>query len=233
MFKNDSKYYSKNKKGEIELKGENPLTEYKEEHGFITKYSKKGNGPNVTSIKYDSENLGNHIPITDNYQVTQDNQKNVVLLQLSPYRSDIWLDKDKYKMVTVRYSDIKFNKSKNNYYIDENWYKEQKEIKKISDEAVFIASFHHDELIGIAKKKGSKYIDPRNESEHDGVNVEILKFTATNNDKKNMIEVKPIDYYCSKQLMPSIGTFVKVEKYATDVLGNLYKVTNNHLKLEF
>nr|WP_257607934.1 hypothetical protein [Thomasclavelia cocleata] len=152
---------------------------------------------------------------------------------MAPYRSDIWLDKDKYKMVTVRYSDIKYNKSKNNYYIDQNWYKEQKEIKKISDEAVFIASFHHDELIGIAKKKGSKYIDPRNESEHDGVNVEILKFTATNNDKKNMIEVKPIDYYCSKQLMPSIGTFVKVEKYATDVLGNLYKVTNNHLKLEF
>ena len=135
-------------------------------------------------------------------------------------------------MVTVRYSDIKFNKAKNNYYIDENWYKKQKEIKQISDEAVFIASFHHDELIGIAKKKGSKYIDPRNENEHDGNNVEILKFTATNNDKENKIDVKPIDYHCSKQLMFSIGTFVKVEKYATDVLGNLYKVTNNHLKLE-
>ncbi len=233
MFKNDSKYYSKKKNGEIELKGENPLTEYKEEHGFITKYSKKGNGPNITSIKYDSENLGNHISITDNYQITENNQKKVVLLQLSSYRSDIWLDKDKYKMVTVRYSDIKYNKSKNNYYIDQNWYKEQKEIKKISDEAVFIASFHHDELIGIVKKKGSACIDPGNENEHDGVNVEILKFTATNNDKENKIEVKPIDYYCSKQLMPSIGTFVKVEKYATDVLGNLYKVTNNHLKLEF
>lgn len=233
IFKNDSKFYSKNKKGEIELKGENPLTRYKEEHGFITKYSKKGNGPNVTSIKYDSENLGNHISITENYQMAQDNQKNVVLLQLSPYRSDIWLDKDKYKMVTVRYSDIKFNKSKNNYYIDQNWYKDQKEIKKISDEAVFVASFHHDELIGIAKKKGSKYIDPRNENEHDGINVEILKFTATCNDKENRIEVKPIDYYCSKQLMQSIGTFIKVEKYATNVLGNLYKVTNNYLKLEF
>lgn len=75
MFKNDSKYYSKKKNGEIELKGENPLTEYKEEHGFITKYSKKGNGPNITSIKYDSENLGNHISITDNYQITENNQK--------------------------------------------------------------------------------------------------------------------------------------------------------------
>ncbi|MEI3327235.1 MAG: hypothetical protein V8R64_12645 [Thomasclavelia sp.] len=62
--------------------------------------------------------------------------------------------------------------------------------------------------------------------------MEILKFTATNNDKENKIDVKPIDYHCSKQLMFSIGTFVKVEKYATDVLGNLYKVTNNHLKLE-
>lgn len=233
IFKNDSKYYCKKKSGEIELKGENPLTEYKEEHGFITKYSKKGNGPNVISIKYDSENLGNHISITDNYQVKQDSQKNVVLLQLSPYRSDIWLDKDKYKMVTVRYSDIKFNKSKNNYYIDQVWYKSQKEIKKISDDAVFIASFHHNELIGIARKKGSKYIDPRNENEHDGINIEILKFTATNNDKENRVEVKPIDHYCSKQLNLSISTFVKIEKYATDVLGNLYKVTDNHLKLEF
>lgn len=232
MFKNDTKYYGKDKKDKIVLKGENPLTDYKKEHGFITKYSKKGNGPNIISMKYDCENLVNYIAITGNYQLAQNDKKNVILLQLSPYRTDFWLDKDKYKMVTVRYSNIKFNKSKNIYYIDETWYEDQKRIKRISDDAVFVASFHHDELIGIAKKKGSKYIDPRNENEHDGTNVEILKFTATNDDKANKIDVKPIGYYCSKQLMPSIGTFVIVEKYATDVLGNLYKVTKNHLKLE-
>ena len=232
MFKNDTKYYSKDKKDKIVLKGENPLTDYKKEHGFITKYSKKGNGPNIISMKYDCENLVNYIAITGNYQLAQNDKKNVILLQLSPYRTDFWLDKDKYKMVTVRYSNIKFNKSKNNYYIDENWYEDQKQIKKISDDAVFVASFHHDELIGIAKKKGSKYIDPRNENEHDGTNVEILRFTATNNDEKNVIQVKPTSYYYSEQIKSSIGTFVKVEKYATDLLGNLYKVTNNHLKLE-
>ena len=33
--------------------------------------------------------------------------------------------------------------------------------------------------------------------------------------------------------MPSIGTFIDVRKYATDVLGNLYEVKDNNLKLEF
>ena len=33
--------------------------------------------------------------------------------------------------------------------------------------------------------------------------------------------------------MVAIGTFVDVKKYATDVLGNLYEVKDNNLKLEF
>ena len=36
-----------------------------------------------------------------------------------------------------------------------------------------------------------------------------------------------------KQLMPTIGKFVDVKKYATDVLGNMYEVKDNNLKLEF
>jgi|GEM_PF-4507076 len=33
--------------------------------------------------------------------------------------------------------------------------------------------------------------------------------------------------------MPSVGTFIKIQKFATDVLGNTYEVKDNRLKLEF
>lgn len=68
---------------------------------------------------------------------------------------------------------------------------------------------------------------------HDGIHSEILKFTATNNDQNGIIEVKPVFTYCKKQLKPAILNCVEVSKYATDVLGNLYKVKQNILKLEF
>ena len=98
---------------------------------------------------------------------------------------------------------------------------------------------HHDELVGIVKKEGQKYIyDDSTESDgntkyHDGITPEILKFTATNNDLDNRLEVKPIYTKSKKQLMPTIGKFVDVKKYATDVLGNMYEVKDNNLKLEF
>ena len=57
---------------------------------------------------------------------------------------------------------------------------------------------HRDELIGLIKKEGQKYvydaaINGGQTQYHDGKRYEILKFTATNNDKAGMIEVKPIN----------------------------------------
>lgn len=51
--------------------------------------------------------------------------------------------------------------------------------------------------------------------------------------KKGTFEVKPINTICKKQLMPSVGPFVKIQKFATDVLGNMYEIKDNRLKLEF
>lgn len=89
------------------------------------------------------------------------------------------------------------------------------------------------------KQEGQKYIyDDSTESDgdtkyHDGVTPEVVKFTATNSDAANKIEVKPVYTKSKKQLMPTISKFVDVKKYATDVLGNLYEVKDNNLKLEF
>lgn len=155
-FKDDPKQYVKDKKG-VKLKGENPLTAYKEEFGKIRKFSKKGNGPEVTSIKCYYKTLGNYIDISKNYKLKQG--KRVVLIQISPYRTDFYRDADgKIKMLTVRYKDISFKESLGLYCIDRDWYQAEKAKKKISDEAVFLCSLHHDELIGIMRKEGQKYI---------------------------------------------------------------------------
>ena len=67
----------------------------------------------------------------------------------------------------------------------------------------------------------------------DGKQAQIWKFTATNNDKNNQIEIKPIFTYCNKRFVPSIASVVDLKKFSTDVLGNLYENKQNVLKLEF
>ena len=68
---------------------------------------------------------------------------------------------------------------------------------------------------------------------HDGIHPEILKFTAIYDDEKNQIEVKPIYTYYKDQLPVTLTTIVNLQKFATDVLGNLYEVKQNVLKMEF
>lgn len=235
-FKNDETKINLKDKGVKKPFKKNPLSDYKETFGNIKKYSKKGNGPNITQLKYVDGILGNHLAITQKYETES---KKVILLQISPYRTDFYkLNDGTYKFVTIRYKDVHYSQKIKKYTIDRDWYNNQKEIKKISDDAPFVCSLHHDELIGITKKAGEKkiYIDTNLEGTdiHDGSTPEILKFTATNNDKENKVEVKPIYKYDSKQLKPTISkSVIKISKYSTDVLGNLYEIKNSILKLEF
>lgn len=241
QFKSDSKMYkTSKKKGEeiITLVGENPLTKYKEENGAVRKYSKKGNGPEIISMKYESEKLGNHLDISSNYQT---NNKKVILKQIKPYRTDFYQCEDgKFRFVTVRYTNVSYHKAKGMYVIDEQWYKQEKANKKIKDTDKFLFSMHRDELMGIKRKEGQPYYyDSSTENVdgvtcyHDGITTEMLKFTATNNDTTGKIEVNPLYTYCKKQIMVGVANLYGVQKYATDVLGNLYEVKDNKLKLEF
>ena len=235
-FKNDKKQYkSKISKGveSYELIGENPLTAYKEEHGYLKKYSKKGNGPNILTMKYLDHILGSHVSVSKKYKVTD---KNVVLKQISPYRTDFYLCSDgKFRIVTIKYKDVYYKKEKGKYVIDETWYQNEKVRKKIDQEAKFICSVHRDELIGIVKKEGKpfEFKSEKYQKYHDGVHIDILKFTGTNNDKGNVIEVKPTFTSSNNRMIVSILSCMQIEKYATDVLGNVYKVKENKLKLEF
>ncbi len=236
-FKDRKDHYKLNK-GKYELVGENPLTAYKNEFGPIHKYSKKGNGPAIISARVYEEKLGNHQDISKNYNVKD---KKVIIKQLSPYRTDFYLCEDgKYRFVTVKYNDIHFEKSRNKYVIDKKWYENQLASKGITDNDKFQFSLHHHELVGLQKKPGSTYIyDESQENSdlepmyHDSTSYEILKFTATNDDKAAKFEVKPRYKKSKKRLILTVTAMTSMKKYATDVLGNLYEVTDNKLKLEF
>lgn len=215
IYEKDKGKISTNKKGKIEFKF-NPLKEHLDLTGEkITKYSNKNNGPIVNSMKYVDGLLGNHIDISKNYKVKN---KKVILLQISPYRTDFYLDNGSYKFITVRYSNVRFDHKNNLYFIDEKWYEEEKEKKKISKDAKFCFSMHRNEIIKIT---------------NDG-KTDTYKFTATNNDKSNVIEVKPINRYEKKQLMITIGKKTSdLRKHACTPLGDLYEVKNSILKLKF
>lgn len=234
MYKGSKEYYTISKKGDISLVSKSPLELYYLEHGPITKYAKKNNGPGIKSMKFYSEVLGNHLNISSKYSVTN---KKVIYKQVKPYRTDFYQSiEGKIKIITIRYKDVMYSSKKDAYVIDKDWYYEQKQIKGIDSDWHFLCSLHRDELIAIQKEEGKKKIYV---SENSDANVylenevELLKFTATNNDVKGIIEVKPIYCYCKKQLMASVGAFIHIKKYSTDVLGNMYEVKNNVLKLEF
>ena len=233
--KNNSYYVFE--KGEWKWKDNNPFSRYRDEHGPIRKYSKKGNGPEIKSVKLYKEALGNHIDISQKYDT---NNKRIIQKQISPYRTDFFLSNGKYKFVTVRYKDVRYIHAKNKYVIDADWYNKQKETKGIADSDSFVCSLHHNELLKIKKDNGSKFVFDESifhkefePMKYNNNNYEILKFTATNNDSTGTIEVKPIYKNCSKQLMPCPSTFTYLAKYATDVLGNIYEIKDNVLKLEF
>jgi CRISPR-associated endonuclease Csn1 len=198
---------------------ENPFEIYKNSYGFIRKRSKKGLGPIVRSLKYINERLGNHKNITNKYDKNT-NKVKVVLLQVSPYRTDFYRSEEGfYKFITIRYANI--SKDHNGYYIDENIYAEEIRKNQITAEYTFQFSLYRNEFIEVSSDK---------EKNH------MYRFVGTNNDNTNIVEVKEV--YCNtlpdkKQIFVYIGKKIeKIQKYHTDVLGNLYKVSNEVLQLK-
>lgn len=205
---------------------ENPFKKYCEENGLdaIRKRSKKGLGPKITSIRYYNEKLGNHLDISQKYSNISTNKK-VVLLQVSPFRTDFYKDSNGlYKFITIRY--IHFNMNKNGMYIPKETYQKLKEDKKIDDSFEFQFSLYRNEYLKIEKA---------NDKTND---CQIYRFVGTNDDITNRIEVKPI--YRDKleeksQIKITIGKEItNITKYDVDVLGNRFaKKRDKCLQLEF
>lgn len=211
MYQNDPKTFEKLSIIMKQYSDEkNPLAKYYEETGeYLTKYSKKNNGPIVKKIKLLGNKVGNHLDVTNKYE---NSTKKLVKLSIKNYRFDVYLTEKGYKFVTIAYLNV-FKKD-NYYYIPKDLYQELKAKKKIKDTDQFIASFYKNDLIKL--------------------NGDLYKIIGVNSDDRNIIE---LDYYYIKykdyceinnikgepRIKKTIGKKTEsIEKLTTDVLGNLY-----------
>ncbi|HHU56167.1 MAG TPA: type II CRISPR RNA-guided endonuclease Cas9 [Acholeplasmataceae bacterium] len=195
-----------------------PFALYKEQHGYIRKYSKNGNGPIIKSLKFKYEKLGNHVDITHKYMKDY-KEPRVIMLHPRPYRTDFYVNnKGEYKFVTIRYIDIK--KCKDNYVIDKDKYLEYKKTKGIDENFQFAFSLHTNEIVEIHKL------------EKDKLTIIEGRFLGTGNDKTNLIELKGINREFQKRGFVTIGKKItKIQKYHVDILGKKYKVLKEDLQL--
>ena len=195
----------------VEQYGEesNPFAAYKEDHGPIRKYSKKGNGPIIESVKFRDKQLGSH-----RVNKKQDGHNKSVFLKIKSLRTDVYQDGDNYLVLNVPYDMVRFINGR--YIIDQDKYYKSKQAQKISDSAKFVMSLYRGDYITY---------------EENGEIVECI-FKCINNEKMHRIEISYVNRPTDKQVMKGIKTSIRnLIKYNVDVLGNKYKVTNE--KLEF
>lgn len=231
--KNKIKYVNAYKadKETKEIRIKNPLTKFFEENGPVTKFSPKRKGPPIKSMKYKGKILNEHVEAVDRTQ----NKLLGARLTLKPYRTDFYRCEDgKIRFVTVRHVDVEYKKSDGMYHINRKIYDDLLQKKKIGSQAKFLFSLHTDELLYIKKKAGESFcFSPKEKLVYNDSDYELFTFLGTNNDATNRIELKPRYMFATTRINPYTTTFVECKKYATDVLGNLYEVKDNKLKLEF
>ena len=85
----------------------NPFEKYRIENGPIRKYSRKGNGPEIKSLKYYDNLLGRFVDITPS-----ESKNPVALLSLNPWRTDVYYNTEtrKYEFLGLKYADLCFEK---------------------------------------------------------------------------------------------------------------------------
>ena len=230
---------------EINEKGKevpcNPFLKYKEEHGYIRKYSKKGNGPEIKSFKYYDNLLGRHIDITPK------NSKNIVALRkLNPWRTDVYFNHEtmKYEFLGLIYADISYKKSKNKAEISSSKYNEIRIREGVSEKSEFKFTLYKNDLILVVDIEAG--------------NKQLFRFhsrTGKDNPKsfeKNKVELKPYEKEhfekgeklrifgslpsTSSQLQKNLNIDnLSIYKVRTDVLGNQHIIKNegDKPKLDF
>ena len=209
MYKNDRKTWDKLEKV-IQMypdaKDESPFKLYKDEFGKLTKYAKKDNGAEITTLKYLSDKLGNHINISHKYDTKN---KKVFLLSLKPYTSHIFKLKgeNKFKLLRLNYSDFKFKGSQ--YVLPKEMYEDKKQKLKIDDSYEFMFALYKDDIIEI---------------KYQGEDVKKYRYSSCPYENGSQITVKPIDKKDFEKLKTlSLGKFEDITKINTDILGKEHR----------
>ena len=214
----------------------NPFERYRNENGMIRKYSRKGKGPEIKSLKYYDNKLGNHIDITP------DNSKNSVILQsINPWRADLYFNLEtlKYELLGLKYSDLSFEKGSGRYSISENRYLQIKELEGISEKSEFKFTLHKNDLILIRDASSGQ--------------EQIFRFLSrTMPNQRHYVDLKPYEkakFDGGQNLIEIFGNVAKggqclkslnkqnisIYKVKTDVLGRKHfiKKEGDKPKLNF
>ncbi|QDW97809.1 type II CRISPR RNA-guided endonuclease Cas9 [Staphylococcus agnetis] len=212
MYRNDPQTFEKFEKVFKQYESEkNPFAKYYEETGEkIRKFSKTGQGPYINKIKYLRERLGRHCDVTNKYI---NSRNKIVQLKIYSYRFDIYQYGNNYKMIMISYIDLE--QKSNYYYISREKYEQKKKDKQIDDSYKFIGSFYKNDIINY---NGEMYRvigvndSEKNKIQLDMIDISIKDYMELNNIKKTGVIYKTIG-----------KSTTHIEKYTTDILGNLYK----------
>ena len=213
----------------------NPFEKYRQENGPICKYSKKGNGPEIKSLKYYDKNIPESF-----IDITPSNSKNkVILRQLNPWRTDVYFNHqtEKYELLGLKYADLQFEKKTGTYSITIDKYNEIKEKEGVGEHSEFKFTLYKNDLLLI------KDMEIKEE--------QIFRFLSrTMPNKKHYVELKP--YYkgnfegkerikvfnttSNGRCLKGLGKKgLSIYKIKTDVLGNKHfiKKEGDEPKLKF
>ena len=197
-----------------------PFKKYYDEHGFVRKYSRKGNGPVIKQLKYLDKAVGKHIDITP-----ENSSRKVALKSLKPWRADVYFNPEtkRYEIMGLKYSDLRFQKG-GDYGITKEKYDVIKEEEGISEKSEFKFSLYKNDLLIVKDTVENKQA--------------IFRFLSRTGSFKNYVELKPYDkakfepkeeLFKFGKVAPS-GQFVKT--LSMDNIS-LYKVETNVLGRKF
>lgn len=214
----------------------NPFEKYRIKNGPIRKYSRKGNGPEIKSLKYYASKLGNHIDITP-----KDSSNKVVLQSVSPWRTDVYFNKStgKYEILGLKYADLQFEKGTGTYKISEEKYNEIKKKEGVDSDSEFKFTLHKNDLLLIKDTETKEQ--------------QLFRFLSrTMPNVKHYVELKPYSrdkFEKNERLIEILGSVDKsgrcikglgksnlsIYKVRTDVLGNQHIIKNegDKPKLDF
>lgn len=152
----------------------NPFFKYFKEYGKIKKYSKNGNGAEITNLKYRAHKLGNHLDISHKYK--NNGNKKVIMESIPTFRADFYSNGKEYKFVSVRY--LMLRDKGTEYMIDDEVYKKELIKKGITEDYKFKFSLNSGDIFRYQKLDGTEG---------------KVRFKGVNNDETKKLEIDEIE----------------------------------------
>lgn len=218
----------------------NPFEKYRIENGPIRKYSRKGNGPEIKSLKYYDNLLGRFVDITPS-----ESKNPVALLSLNPWRTDVYYNTEtrKYEFLGLKYADLCFEKG-GSYGISKVKYNKIREKEGIGKNSEFKFTLYKNDLILIKDTETNRQQifrfwsrtgkdNPKSFEKH---KIELKPYEKARFEKGEELEILGKVPPSSNQLQKNMQIEnLSIYKVRTDVLGNQHIIKNegDKPKLDF